>query len=265
MMSPREFCLAGISGDGRPQLPAGTRGRPVSGRVQRDSQRSAPRWATKQPLCRRFSTGATGLEPATSGVTGRRRARSTTFDRPPARAGNHPGLSDPSSALPPATGYKTGTSARARAGTRGPRRSRETARSPGETCPGVPARARASLTCLSLVMKGSPVRVRASASKSPAKALLVLTGQNTSEVLQTGLIVRFGAFRVFPPVARWLELGFLPGDTGAAPGSPGSIRAFSGSRRPAAGDPSAAVKKSRAWHRAGRHHAGVAQSRRPEQ
>jgi hypothetical protein len=163
MMSPREFCLAGISGDGRPQLPAGTRGRPVSGRVQRDSQRSAPRWATKQPLCRRFSTGATGLEPATSGVTGRRRARSTTFDRPPARAGNHPGLSDPSSALPPATGYKTGTSARARAGTRGPRRSRETARSPGETCPGVPARARASLTCLSLVMKGSPVRVRASA------------------------------------------------------------------------------------------------------
>jgi hypothetical protein len=158
MMSPREFCLAGISGDGRPQLPAGTRGRPVSGRVQRDSQRSAPRWATKQPLCRRFSTGATGLEPATSGVTGRRRARSTTFDRPPARAGNHPGLSDPSSALPPATGYKTGTSARARAGTRGPRRSRETARSPGETCPGVPARARASLTCLSLVMKGSPVR-----------------------------------------------------------------------------------------------------------
>jgi hypothetical protein len=41
-----------------------------------------------------------------------------------------------------------------------------------------------------LVMKGSSVRVRASACKSPAKRPLVLTGQNTSEVLQTGLTCR---------------------------------------------------------------------------
>jgi hypothetical protein len=30
------------------------------------------RWQQKMPLCRMFVTGATGLEPATSGVTGRR-------------------------------------------------------------------------------------------------------------------------------------------------------------------------------------------------
>jgi hypothetical protein len=42
----------------------------------------------------------------------------------------------------------------------------------------------------SLVMKGSSVRVRASACKSPATRPLVLTGQNTSEVLQTGLTCR---------------------------------------------------------------------------
>ena len=32
----------------------------------------ATTWQQKMPICRRLSTGATGLEPATSGVTGRR-------------------------------------------------------------------------------------------------------------------------------------------------------------------------------------------------
>jgi hypothetical protein len=51
-------------------------------------------------------------------------------------------------------------------------------------------------------MKGSPVRVRASASKSPAKQLLVLAGQKTSEVLQTGPTGRSGRFSVVSPWSR---------------------------------------------------------------
>jgi hypothetical protein len=60
----------------------------------------------------------------------------------------------------------------------------------------------------SLVMKGSPVRVRVSASKSPAKRLLVLAGLETSEVLRSGSIFRFrGISRVFACRAM-LEPGF---------------------------------------------------------
>jgi hypothetical protein len=50
-----------------------------------------------------------------------------------------------------------------------------------------------------LVMKGSPVRVRASAPKSPAKRLLVFAGQETNEVLQTRLTRRFERFHWFSP------------------------------------------------------------------
>ena len=52
-------------------------------------------------------------------------------------------------------GYKTGTSARARAGTRVHRSRRETAQIPARTCPRVPARGRPSPSRRSLVMKGS--------------------------------------------------------------------------------------------------------------
>jgi hypothetical protein len=63
----------------------------------------------------------------------------------------------------------------------------------------VPARARASLTRLPLVMKGSPVRVRASALKTPAKRLLVLAVQETSEVLKSGLACRSWRFLCVSP------------------------------------------------------------------
>jgi hypothetical protein len=73
---------------------------------------------------------------------------------------------------PAAVGYKTGTSARARAGTRVHHYSAKTAWSPGKMCPIVPASGRVSPTCLSLVMKGSAVRVRASASLKVTSTLL---------------------------------------------------------------------------------------------
>ncbi len=60
-------------------------------------------------------------------------------------------------------GYKTGTRARALAGMGVHSGSRETVRFPARTWPRGPASGRASTTCPSLVMKGSPVRVRASA------------------------------------------------------------------------------------------------------
>lgn len=78
------------------------------------------------------------------------------------------------------TRYETGTSTRARAGTRVHSSRAETARSPGKACPPVPARGRASVTRLSLVMKGSPVRVRASAYKSPAKCYVALPATTTA-------------------------------------------------------------------------------------
>ncbi len=63
----------------------------AGGRLRQKRQR-------KMPLCRMFSTGATGLEPATSGVTGRH--RSTGYDpESPARAG----ISSPCE--PAVTGY----------------------------------------------------------------------------------------------------------------------------------------------------------------
>src|SRR5215211_807313 len=62
--------------------------------------------------------------------------------------------------------YKTGTSARAQSGTRVHSEGGRTVLFPARTCPRVSASGRASLTRLSLVMKGSPVRVRASASRS---------------------------------------------------------------------------------------------------
>src|SRR5918996_5755707 len=49
------------------------------------------------------------------------------------------------------------------AGTRVHPKSSRTAQFPARTCPRVPARGRPSLNRLPLVMKGSPVRVRASA------------------------------------------------------------------------------------------------------
>jgi hypothetical protein len=60
-------------------------------------------------------------------------------------------------------GYKTGRSARARAGTRVHTEAGGTSELRGKTCPCVPASGHACLTRPSLVMKGSPVRVRASA------------------------------------------------------------------------------------------------------
>ena len=39
--------------------------------AQKAGGRLRPRWQQKMPICRVFSTGATGLEPATPGVTGR--------------------------------------------------------------------------------------------------------------------------------------------------------------------------------------------------
>jgi len=53
-------------------------------------------------------------------------------------------------------GYKTGTSARARAGTRVHRGSSRTSLLPARKRPRVPANRRVSLICPSLVMKGSP-------------------------------------------------------------------------------------------------------------
>src|SRR3954470_3464516 len=60
--------LAGITGSDR--LPAGIPVRDVRG--MKTGRRSfAPTPATKEAICR-YLAGATGLEPATSGVTGRR-------------------------------------------------------------------------------------------------------------------------------------------------------------------------------------------------
>jgi hypothetical protein len=66
--------------------------------------------------------------------------------------------------------YETGTSARARPGTRVHGQTRETGQNPGRTFPAVPSRGRASFTRLSHIMKGSPVRVRPSASLSSPSA-----------------------------------------------------------------------------------------------
>jgi uncharacterized protein (TIGR02246 family) len=57
-------------------------------------------------------------------------------------------------------GYKTGTSARSRAGTYVHWQSAETVRSPRKTCPGVPANGRTFPTRLFLVMKGSRFSLR---------------------------------------------------------------------------------------------------------
>ena len=64
------------------------------------------------------------------------------------------------------SGYKTGTSARARAGTRVPSPEPRRVSFPARTCPCVPASGRSCPTGLSLVMNGSPVQVRASALAS---------------------------------------------------------------------------------------------------
>jgi hypothetical protein len=45
--------------------------RDESGKARKAGGRLRPRWQRKMPICRMFSAGATGLEPATSGVTGR--------------------------------------------------------------------------------------------------------------------------------------------------------------------------------------------------
>jgi hypothetical protein len=77
------------------------------------------------------------------------------------------------------TGYKAGTSSRARPGTRVPELAPSNSRTPARMCPRVPASGRAFPSRLSLVMKGSPVRVRASAFSAFAgtsSALATLKG-----------------------------------------------------------------------------------------
>jgi hypothetical protein len=75
------------------------RGRPVGSR-----RSSAPQLTTKMRICRMFSTGATGLEPATSGVTGRARG-ATNLPRAIRRSLNSGGFPGTASvafhALPP--------------------------------------------------------------------------------------------------------------------------------------------------------------------
>ena len=46
--------------------------RDEDGNVRQAGGRLRPCWQQKMTICRMFSAGATGLEPATSGVTGRR-------------------------------------------------------------------------------------------------------------------------------------------------------------------------------------------------
>jgi hypothetical protein len=87
-----------------------------------------------------------------------------------------------------ARGYKTGTSARARAGTRVHCWSGVATSFPAETCPRVPASGRASPTCLFLVMKGSPVRVRASALTPLRERLCYLTARVQSPSALGGVV-----------------------------------------------------------------------------
>ena len=96
-------------------------------------------------------------------------------------------------------GYETGTSARARAVTRGHCRHTMNGRFAGQTCSRMPGRVRAYRLRTSMVRRGSTVRVRQRALQKPRKSRLFLS----SELARTPICgthgAVYGAFRSRTP------------------------------------------------------------------